>query len=106
MHRNFPQSPARMKRKENPKPVVAKSKANSMIVNLIEGSVITPTRFIKPGKHWHYARECAGLSGGLMPGAELKVVDVSKVSGSLWVKAELPGRDPVAYLKIDGEEYA
>jgi len=41
-----------------------------------------------------------------MPGAELKVVDVSKVSGSLWVKAELPGRDPVAYLKIDGEEYA
>jgi hypothetical protein len=56
--------------------------------------------------HWRFAAECAAIGGGLMPGPELRVVKVSKAPGNLWVWAELPGRDPPAFLKIAGEEYA
>lgn len=79
-----------------------------MIINLRSGSVITPTRLINSTmiRYWKYAGECANIYSGLMPGAELKVVDLSTTPGSMWVKAELPGRDPAGYLKIAGEEFA
>jgi hypothetical protein len=82
--------------------------ASRMIIRLNAGDVITPTRVLNKVmlSHWRFAAECPDIGGGLMPGAELKVVEVSKSPGNLWVRAELPGRHPPAYLKVAGEEYA
>lgn len=79
-----------------------------MSIHVKAGQAITPTRLINPTmvRHWKYARECATIGGGLMPGARLKVVLVSNTPGNVWVKVEVPGSDPVTTLKIAGEEYA
>lgn len=79
-----------------------------MIINLRVGQFITPTRHINPTMvaHWRHSRECANIGGGLLPGAEMKIAELSKVPGAMWVRAEIPGRHPVASLKIAGEEYA
>jgi hypothetical protein len=79
-----------------------------MIVNLQVGKFITPIRHINPTmvSHWKYSAECASIGGGLLPGAELRIAEISKIPGSMWVRAEMPGRTPVASLKIAGEEYA
>jgi hypothetical protein len=79
-----------------------------MIISLNAGQLITPTRLINRAMvaHWRYAGECADVGGGLMPGAELKIIEISKVPGAMWVKAEIPGRYPAVALKIAGEEYA
>jgi hypothetical protein len=78
-----------------------------LIINLQIGQAITPTRHINPTMvaHWKYAKECAGVGGGLLPGAELRIVDLSKIPGAMWVRVELPGRIPPATIKIAGEEY-
>ena len=79
-----------------------------MIIALNPGQVITPIRLINRTmvSHWKYASENGDISGGLLPGAELTITEVSKRPGYLWVRAELPGRSPPATLKISGEEYA
>ena len=79
-----------------------------MIVELKIGQLITPIRTIDGVmiSHWVYSKECADIGGGLLPGAELRIVEISKMPGSMWVCAELPGRYPPATLKIAGEEYA
>lgn len=79
-----------------------------MIINLQAGQSITPTRFINPTMvtHWKYAAECASIGGGLMPGADLKISEICKIPGAMWVRAQIPGRIPAAFLKIAGEEYA
>jgi len=79
-----------------------------MIIRLNSGDCITPIRILNKTmvSHWRFATECADIGGGLMPGAELKVAEVSKAPGKLWVRAELPGRQPPAFLKIAGEEFA
>ena len=78
-----------------------------MIISLRVGQSITPTRHINPTMvaHWKYAKECANIGGGLLPGAQLKIVRVSTVPGSMWVCVEIPGRTPIATIKIAGEEY-
>jgi hypothetical protein len=80
----------------------------NMIINLQIGSVITPTRTINSVmiQHWKYAKECANIYGGLMPGSELAVAGVSTTPGAMWVAAQIPGRDPAGFLKIAGEEFA
>ena len=79
-----------------------------MIITLSPGKHVTPTRLIENARvrHWKYARECADVGGGLMPGALLRVSEVSKVPGEMYVVAELPGSDPPRSLKISGEEFA
>ena len=79
-----------------------------MINSLNVGQVITPRRQINPimVSHWKYSKECASIGGGLMPGAALKIIAISKIPGQMWVQVEIPGRSPVATLKISGEEYA
>ena len=79
-----------------------------MIVELNPADMITPIRVLNKVmlSHWRFATECADIGGGLMPGAELSVVEVNKAPGKLWVRVELPGRDPSAFLKVAGEEYA
>jgi hypothetical protein len=79
-----------------------------MIIALNIGQSITPRRYVNPVmvSHWKYAKECASIGGGLMPGADLKIVAISKTPGQMWVQVELPGRHPPATLKIAGEEYA
>lgn len=79
-----------------------------MIINLQVGKSITALRFINPAmvSHWKYAKECASVGGGLMQGTALQIAEVSKVPGAMWVRAEIPGRTPAAFLKISGEEYA
>jgi hypothetical protein len=79
-----------------------------MILLLNPGQYITPTRQINRTmvSHWRFAKECDDIGGGMMPGAELKVVEVGKAAGNMWVKAELSGRYPSAFIKIAGEEFA
>jgi hypothetical protein len=79
-----------------------------MIIELNAGDRITLIRALNRimVSHWRFAKDCADIGGGLMPGAELTVVEVNKAPGQLWLRAELPGRDPPACLKIAGEEYA
>lgn len=79
-----------------------------MGINVQVGRSIPPRRIINPTmvRHWKYAKECSEVGGGIMPGRNLKVVLTSNTPGQVWVKVELPGRDPVGYLKISGEEYA
>lgn len=79
-----------------------------MIIQLNPGDVVTPIRVLNKVmlSHWRFAVESADIGGGLMPGAELKVVEVNKAPGKLWIRVELPGRHPPAFLKVAGEEYA
>ena len=79
-----------------------------MIIALNPGDTITPKRQLNRImlSHWRFYAECADIGGGLMPGAQLTVVEVSKTPGNLWVRAEVPGRHPAAFLKIAGEEFA
>lgn len=79
-----------------------------MIITLSPGMHITPTRLIENARvrQWKYARECADVGGGLMPGAQLLVTEVGKVPGQMFVVAQLPGTDPPRALKISGEEFA
>ena len=69
---------------------------------------ITPTRLIENARvrQWKYALECADLGGGLMPGAQLRITEVGKAPGQMFVVAQLPGTDPPRCLKISGEEFA
>jgi len=69
---------------------------------------ITPTRLIENArvKQWKYALECADVGGGLMPGSQLKVAEVGKAPGQMFVVARLPGTDPPRFLKISGAEFA
>ena len=41
-----------------------------------------------------------------MPGARMRTAELGTIPGSMWVRAEIPGSDPVSSLKIAGEEYA
>ena len=79
-----------------------------MIITFRAGQFITPLRDINPTmiSHWRYAKECASVGGGLLPGAELKIDELSKIPGAMWLRVEIPGRHPVARLKISGEEFA
>jgi hypothetical protein len=79
-----------------------------MINSLSVGGYIVATRTINPTMitFWKYAKECASISGGMTPGTKLKIVEISKIPGQMWVKVEIPGRSPIAYLKISGEEYS
>jgi hypothetical protein len=79
-----------------------------MIIALQSGQIITPIRLLNriAISHWKYAGECGDVGGGLLPGAELKIIEISKRPGAMWIRAELPGRFPSAALKISGEEYA
>lgn len=79
-----------------------------MIIALNQGSSITPTRLITPAmvRHWRYASECADVGGGLMVGTQLRIVELSKVAGRMWLRVAIPGGDPPKTLKIAGDEYA
>ncbi len=79
-----------------------------MGINVKAGQFITPKRMINPTmvRYWKDARECARIGGGIMPGANMRVQQVSNTPGDVWVKVEVPGSDPVSTLKIAGEEYA
>ncbi len=78
-----------------------------MLINLQVGQFITPKRIINPQAvaHWKFCRQ-APIFGGLMPGARLKIVEINKVPGAMWLKAELPGFSPPTTLTISGEEFA
>lgn len=79
------------------------------IQQLEGGETITPRVPITDERvrHWKYATECAALRGTLIQGvAHLTIGGISKNAGAAWVRARIPGRDPVAFLKIAGEEYA
>lgn len=78
-----------------------------MIISLEVGQFITTTRNINPKmvSHWRYARDCQ-IGGGLLLGAKLTVVEVSKTPGEMWVRARMPGDYSTATLKISGEEFS
>lgn len=78
------------------------------IVKLNGGEEITPRVRIDHvvSSHWKHRSECDPLHGTLIPGARLKVVEVSKRPGAMWVRVQIPGRTPAAFLKLAGDEYA
>jgi len=80
------------------------------IINLKRGDVIVPRVDIDDARisHWQFAAECNRLHGGRLARgvARMKIVDFSKQPGAMWVKVQIPGRHPPAYLKIAGGEYA
>lgn len=81
---------------------------NIPIIQLAGGELITPRVPINDARvqHWKYRSECDPVLGTLIPGAELEVVETSKQPGAMWVRVKIPGRDPAAFLKLAGEEYA
>jgi hypothetical protein len=77
------------------------------VYQLEVGQCITPKWVIDSTRvlGWAHARECANVGGGLMPGAELSIVEIMALPGRApWVRVQLPGRYPPAFLKISGEE--
>lgn len=54
--------------------------------------------------HWKYKRDRASLGGGMTRYTKLKIVDTSDGATTAWVKLDIPGRRPAAYLKVSGEE--
>jgi hypothetical protein len=79
-----------------------------MIINLVVGKFIAPTRVLNNTQvqHWKYAKECANIGGGINSGTLLKIIEVCKVPGNMWVKVELPHTSPPKSIKISGEEFA
>ena len=78
------------------------------IIQLNGGEEITPRVPINDSRiaNWKYRSECDQIGGTLLAGAILKVVEVSKQPGAMWVRVQIPGRSPAAFLKIAGEEYS
>lgn len=78
------------------------------IIQLMGGETICPRVPITDARvrNWKYAAECSQIYGTLAPGARLTIVEVCKQAGAMWVRAQIPGRDPAGYLKIAGDEYA
>jgi hypothetical protein len=56
-------------------------------------------------QHWRYGRECADIGGGLMPNAIFEISEMGHVP-TKWAKLAIPGRSPVAHLKLSAEELA
>ncbi len=55
--------------------------------------------------NWRYRTENADIGAGLTPAAELKIVEVNaSIPGNHWIRVQIPGRNPPAYLKLWGEE--
>jgi len=79
-----------------------------MIITLKAGDSISPVRPLSDStiRRWTFGDQCDKLFGGLMPGARLEVVEICKTPGSMWVRAQILGRDPAGYIKIAGEEFA
>jgi hypothetical protein len=75
------------------------------IPQLRPGEILSPTRAINPAmvSNWVYAKECADIRGGMVPGAELRIVETCVTPGKMWVRVEIVGRQPAAFLKIAGE---
>ncbi|HYC56803.1 MAG TPA: hypothetical protein VEL28_17865 [Candidatus Binatia bacterium] len=74
------------------------------------GAVITPKLFVSNDmiKHLTFARECADVGAGLMPGtAKLEIVEISPMTlnGNRWLKAAIVGTDPPRVLKLTAQEY-
>jgi hypothetical protein len=78
------------------------------INRLSGGEEITPRFPINDSRtsNWKYRSECDAIGSTIVPGALLKVVDVSKQPGAMRVRVQIPGRSPAAFLKLAGEEYA
>lgn len=79
-----------------------------MVISLFVGKSIAATRVLNniQVQNWKYKNECANIGGGIMPGTQLKIIEVNKIPGNMWVKVLLPHSDPPKTLKISGEEFA
>lgn len=79
------------------KPVIA-MKAGDVVINKFKltNSII---------KHWMYSAECADVFGGISPGSEFKVIETQSVRHPFWIILAIPGRDPVASLKLSAQEF-
>jgi hypothetical protein len=78
------------------------------IKDLKKGDIVRLTRMINPTmvSHWKYGKECAQIGAGLAEGTRLTVEEVHATPGDMWVRVQIPGRQPPGYLKVAGEEYA
>jgi hypothetical protein len=78
------------------------------IIHLSAGEEITPRVPINDvrARNWKHHSECDPIHGTLIPGARLRIVEVSKRPGAMWVRVQIPGRSPAAFLKLAGDEYA
>ncbi|WP_400769372.1 hypothetical protein [Methylosinus sporium] len=78
------------------------------IVQLEIGESIKTTHDLTDSKirFWKYSSECASVGGGMLKGTTFTVAEKCAVAGAMWVKLEIPGRDPPGFLKVSGEELA
>lgn len=85
-----------------------KGATRTVVKDLKVGQVIHPLKTVSPTAvlHWKYARECSTIHGGMTDAADLRIVEVSGTPGAAWVRVQIPGAHPPAFLKIAGEEYA
>lgn len=74
-------------------------------INLLrKGDRVSLRRNLNPTmvSNWKFAKECAGIGGGIMAGTVFMVADFN--TRELWVSLEIPGRSPPAFLKVAGVE--
>lgn len=78
-----------------------------MITTLIEGMTISPTTVLTNFgvKSWRYGRECCDIAIPVAAGTPLKIKEVSRLPGDIWIKAALPESYPPRCLKISRDEY-
>lgn len=78
-----------------------------MQLNLLKpGALVKARMLISPekAKHWKHAATNSSVGGGLMPGTQFRVVQVS--TAPPFARLEIPGRSPPAFLTLTGEELA
>ena len=82
--------------------------ASVPLVMLNRGDIITARVILHDQRirHWKYGGECTPVVGSFAVGTSFNVVELNKVPGQMWVRVQIPGRNPPGYLKISGEEYA
>ena len=57
-------------------------------------------------RNWVFAREFNHIGGGFTIGTRFRVAELGRTGPYQWVKVEIPGSNPIGYLKITGEEYS
>lgn len=79
-----------------------------MFLLLSVGQHVTPKKALnwaRVGK-WRFASEFVGSFYEIVPGCNLKVIEISRFLGSDWVRMEITCIDPPVSLKVSPAEYS
>ena len=78
------------------------------IVQLRPGNKVKTKRTLNDQiiKFWRYARENGNRRNTMLSGTILTITETNPGPGNSWVKLEIPGTHPPAFLKVSGQELA